>query len=65
MFRHLFRKVGEKNGLLFIKDCRHRTNARKLRTDLDRRRVRFRIDIQELHTVSVITQYVKRGAVQG
>jgi hypothetical protein len=64
MFQHFLRYVREENWFLFFKHLRRRANARNLRTNLDRRRVRFLIECQNLQTFSATVQDVEVGSME-
>ena len=63
MFQHFLRYVREENWFLFFKHLRRRANARNFGTSLDRGRVRFSIELQQMQTFSVAVQDVEVGSM--
>jgi hypothetical protein len=64
MFQHLLRYVGEENWFLLLKRSRHRADTRYFGTNLDRRRVRFLVELKEMQTFSVTPQDVEVGSME-
>ena len=59
MFQHFLRYVREENWLLFLNHLRRRTYARNFGTSLDRGRIRFSIEPQDMQTFSAGVQDVE------
>ena len=64
MFEHLLRYVREENWFQILKYSRHLANARKFCSNLDRGRVRFAIELEEMQAFSVTPQDVEVSSVK-
>ena len=64
MFQHFLRYVRQENWFLFLKHLRRRANSRNFGTNLDRGRVRFSIELEDMQTVSIAVQDVEVGSME-
>jgi hypothetical protein len=64
MFQHFLRYIREENWLLLLERSRGRADARNLCANLDRGRVCFSIELQDMETFSVATQGVEERTME-
>jgi hypothetical protein len=64
MFEHLLRYVREENWFQILKYSRHLANARNFCANLDRGRVCFAIELEEMQAFSFTAQDIEVGSVE-
>jgi len=65
MVQHLLRCVRDKNRLLLLKYPCHIAYARNSATNLDRGRIRFALEFQNVQMFSISVQYIEVGSMEG
>lgn len=64
MFQHFLRYVRKENWFQILKNSCRSADTRNLRADLDRRRVRFSIELEQMQTFAVTPQDVEVGSME-